>query len=117
MSLGDRPAHTQKGHTVKVNLNEIRARIVGRGRKAYTNPALASDLASLGSDEGYIWDEAQTPTDLSDAERVAHRAKWRGRAESVASSVGLRVSVGWLDGGEMLISHRAATTKAKARKA
>lgn len=96
---------------MKVNLNDIRARIVGRGRKAYANAALASDLATLTEDEGYVWDEALTPEGLSDGDRTAHRAKYRGRAESVAESIGLKVSIGWLDDGSMLITHRAATTK------
>jgi hypothetical protein len=93
---------------MKVNLSEIRSRIVGRGRKAYTNPELASELASLGADEGFVWDEAQTPEGLSPEDRTNHRAKYRGRAESVAESIGIEVSVGWLDDGGMLIQHRKA---------
>lgn len=100
---------------MKVNLNEIRSRIVGRGRKAYANPALANDLTSLTPDEGYLWDEAATPANLSDADRTAHRAKFRGRAESVADSIGRKISVGWLDDGQMLITLRKEKGKTKSK--
>jgi hypothetical protein len=101
---------------MKVNLSDVRARIVGRGRKAYANETLANELATLGADEGFVWDEAQTPAGLDAEDRTNHRAKYRGRAESVAESIGLSISVGWLDDGGMLITHKKATKKQKAKK-
>jgi hypothetical protein len=96
---------------MKVNLKDIQSRIVGRGRRAYANAQLAQELATLAQDEGFVWDEAQTPANLDADDRTLHRARYRGRAESVAEQVGLRISVGWLDDGSMLITHRKKANK------
>lgn len=97
---------TRKG-TKKVNLSDLRGSLSKRGRARYSDPTLAQSFAEMlaGEMEAFIWLDA-VPTGKTEAEVTSDKAKWRARAVSVFNSLGSgrRVTIGWTQDNEMVIS-------------
>lgn len=94
----------------KVNLRDIQAKLVKRGRDPYTNPELDNELLALTSDEGdaFIFEPAQGNPSAEDY--VNHKNQWRNRVSSVAERLGIpdgSLSIQWTTEGEMVVSYKA----------
>jgi hypothetical protein len=94
---------------MKVNLKDIQARLVKRGRDAYVNPDLSAELLALtpDGDDAFIFAEAQG--DPTDTDYVNHKNLWRGRVKTVATQAGIdagALSIQWTTEGEMVVSYR-----------
>ena len=90
---------------MKVNLNDIQSRLVKRGRDAFQDEILESELLALDADivdDAFIYEAGQgNPTD---ANYVAHKNKMRNRVTSIASQHSLGVSIQWTIDGECVVS-------------
>lgn len=89
---------------MKINLSDIQSLVVGRGRKAYENPELMADIKSLNpndADDGIVWVEAQG--NPIDDDYNNHKAKFRSRADAVATQAGVEISTVWLSDGRLVI--------------
>lgn len=89
---------------MKINLSDIQSLVVSRGRKPYENAELLKDIQSLdpkNPDDALCWVEAEG--NPSDDEYSLHKAKFRSRAEAVATQAGVEISTSWLTDGRMVI--------------
>ena len=94
----------------KVNLSEIQAKLVKRGKPPYENPVLASDILSLDPNEigdAFVWSEATVNLNQEQPKIQAEKMKYRNRAESVSEKLGIEIQINWLDDGRMVISRKA----------
>lgn len=95
---------------MKVNLRDIQARLVKRGRDAYENEALVAELLGLDlNDEhdAFLFTEATFDGDTAGDDYVNHKNAWRNRVSSLALRVlpeGTKISVQWTLDGEMIVS-------------
>ena len=97
---------------MKINLSDIQGLIVTRGRKPYENAELLADIMSLDpsdADQALCWEEAQG--DPSDDEYSLHKAKFRSRAEAVATQAGVEISTTWLTDGRLVIKLKPSKKK------
>lgn len=94
----------------KINLSEIQAKLVKRGKPPYENPVLATDILSLDPNEigdAFIWSEATVNLNQEQTKVQAQKMKFRNRAESVSEKLGIEIQINWLDDGQMVISRKA----------
>lgn len=93
---------------MKINLSDIQSLVVGRGRKPYENAELLADIKSLNPtdpNDAIVWTDATgNPTDEDYAN---HKAKFRSRAEAVATQAGVEISTVWLSDGRLVIKLKA----------
>lgn len=90
---------------MKVNLKEIQARLVKRGRDAFQDPILEAELLALDAsveDDAFIYEAGQGNPE--DDGYIAHKNKVRGRVISMASQHSLEVSIQWTDLGECVVT-------------
>jgi len=95
---------------VKINLSEIQAKLVKRGKPPYENPVLATDILSLDPNEigdAFVWTEATVNLNQDSTKVQAEKMKYRNRAESVSEKLGIEIQINWLDDGRMVISRKA----------
>ena len=95
----------------KVNLSEIKGKLVKRGKPAYENPTLATDILSLNvsdPNDAFIWSEATVNLSQDPKKVQSEKMKFRNRAESVAERLNIAIQIQWLDSGEMVISRKSA---------
>lgn len=91
----------------KVNLSDIKANLVKRGKPPYENPVLATDILSLDptvEGDAFYWSEATVNLTAPQDKVQAEKMKYRNRALSVAEKVGIVIAINWLDDGKMIIS-------------
>lgn len=89
----------------KVKLADIQKSMAKRGREKFVDAELAKDIAGLKShDEVIVWEKAKVNLQATAKKLNAEKAKWRNRATSVAESVEVEVTIGWLASGEMYIT-------------
>jgi hypothetical protein len=94
----------------KINLSEIQAKLVKRGKPPYENPVLATDILSLDPNEigdAFIWSEATVNLNQEQTKVQADKMRYRNRAESVSEKLGIEIQINWLDDGQMVISRKA----------
>lgn len=94
----------------KVNLSEIQAQLVKRGKPPYENPALAKDISEIDPtdpSDAFIWGEATVNLNQDSTKVQSEKMKFRNRAESVAEKLGIVIQINWLANGEMVISRKA----------
>ena len=106
----DNAGETPKKVNQKVNLSEIQAKLVKRGKPPYENPVLATDILSLDPNEigdAFVWSEATVNLNQDSKKVQAEKMKYRNRAESVSEKLGIEIQVNWLDDGRMVISRKA----------
>lgn len=95
----------------KVNLSEIKGKLVKRGKPAYENPTLESDILSLdvnNPDDAFIWVEATVNLTQDPKKVQSEKMKFRNRAESVAERLNINIQINWLDDGRMVVSRKSA---------
>lgn len=109
--MSEKPKVTAKAEpNRKVNLKALQGSLSKKGKPAYQNPALASDIRSLSTDDpndAFIWAEAVVT--LTGDKTVDNRNKmlWRQRAVSVSESVEIPIRIQWTNDGEMVISRKS----------
>ena len=108
--------HTErkKNAMKKINLNDIKANLVTRGRHPYTNTELESairELNPLDDGDGFVWEEAQG--NPLDEEYSSHKAKYRNRVITISDQLGIAVTAQWTNDGELVV---ALAKKANKRK-
>ena len=106
----DNAGEPSKKVNQKVNLSEIQAKLVKRGKPPYENPVLASDIQSLDPNEigdAFVWAEATVNLNQDSTKVQAEKMKYRNRAESVSEKLGIAIQINWLDDGRMVISRKA----------
>lgn len=97
---------------MKVNLKDIQARLVKRGREAYENPELVAELLALDAsiaDDAFLFEDATFIGDMTSEKYTNHKNAWRGRVSSLATRYlgdAVEISVQWTDAGEMVVSFR-----------
>ena len=98
----------------KVNLKDIQARLVKRGREAYENEQLSAELTALtpNPDDAFIFDEATFAGEAKadNPDYVNHKNLWRNRVGSIAERNGIAkdaLSIQWTVDGEMVVSYKA----------
>lgn len=102
-NTGDRKAEPNK----RVNLNDIKADLVKRGKPPYENPTLEADILSLDptvEGDAFYWGEATVNLTASKEKVQAEKMKYRNRATSVSEKCGVSISIGWHSTGQMIIS-------------
>lgn len=89
---------------MKVNLKDIQARLVKRGRDAFQDELLESELLALtdDADDAFIYESGHC--DPSDSNYVAQKNKVRNRVTSVAEQHSLKVSIQWTLDGECVVA-------------
>lgn len=108
--LSDNAGENPKKVNRKINLSEIQANLVKRGKPPYENPELATDILSLDPNEigdAFIWSEATVNLNQEQTKVQAQKMKFRNRAESVSEKLGIAIQINWLDNGQMVISRKA----------
>lgn len=106
-NTGDRKAEPTTSTNKKVNLNNIKANLVRRGKPPYENPVLATDILSLDptvEGDAFFWSEATVNLTAPQDKVQAEKMKYRNRALSVAEKCGVVIAINWLDDGKMIIS-------------
>jgi hypothetical protein len=106
-STGDRKAEPTTSTNKKVNLNNIKANLVKRGKPPYENPVLQADILSLDpavEGDAFFWSEATVNLTAPQDKVQAEKMKYRNRALSVADKCGVTIAINWLDDGKMIIS-------------
>jgi hypothetical protein len=106
-STGDRKAEPTTSTNTKVNLNNIKANLVKRGKPPYENPVLVTDILSLDptvEGDAFFWTEAVVNLSGTAQKVQAEKMKYRNRALSVAEKLGVTIAINWLDDGKMVIS-------------
>ena len=89
----------------KVNLSELQGVLSKRGREPFNDPALELEIQSLDpkiDGDAFIWDSATG--NPNDEEYTNHKAKYRGRVETIADKAGIAVSVQWTNSGQCVVS-------------
>jgi len=98
------------GKNQKVNLSDIKGKLVKRGKPPYENPtlkALISEIDPTDPDDAFIWDEATVNLNLEPKKLQSEKMKFRNRAESIAEQLAVEIQINWLDDGQMVISRKA----------
>lgn len=91
----------------KVNLSDIKANLVKRGKPPYENPVLATDILSLDpavEGDAFYWSEATVNLSAPQEKVQAEKMKYRNRALSVAEKCGVVIAINWQSDGQMIIS-------------
>lgn len=99
----------------KINLSEI-TNLVKRGREAFTDPALLSDILALDAKvdgDAFVYEDATS--DPSDEEFVNHKNTWRNRVAKCADEAGRECSIHWTTDGQMVVSLKMVKAKRKPR--
>lgn len=93
---------------MKVNLNDIKAQLVKRGRDAYQNEELEAELTALDPDtegDAFLFPEATFEGDTSTEAYINHKNLWRNRVQGMADRLEIgKLSVNWTIQGEMVVS-------------
>jgi hypothetical protein len=91
---------------VKVNLKDISAQLVKRGRDAYDNPELVEELLALDATvegDAFIFPDAKGDTTSTDY--TNHKNLWRNRVTGLAERYNIgKVSIAWSVEGDMVVS-------------
>ena len=106
----DNAGDPSKKITNKVNLSEIKSKLVKRGKPPYENMELAKDILDidpLDSSDAFIWVEAKVNLNQEPSFIQKDKMRFRNRAETVAEKVGVVIQINWTDDGEMVISRKA----------
>ena len=89
----------------KINLSDLVGELKGRGRAPYSDPALEQELLALDpaiDGDAFVWDIAQG--NPNDDDYTNHKAKYRGRVETIAERNNVAVSVQWTTDGRCVVS-------------
>ena len=115
--VGGKAPYQTKGDTMspkstnqKVNLSDIKGKLVKRGKPPYENPtlkALISEIDPTDPDDGFIWDEATVNLNQESTVIQKDKMRFRNRAESIAEQLAVEIQINWLDDGQMVISRKA----------
>lgn len=106
-NTGDRKSGANSNSNQKVNLKDIQAHLVKRGKPSYENPTLEADIRSLDptvEGDAFFWAEAVVNLKGDPKKVQAEKMKYRNRALSVAERVGVDIQVRWLEDGRMVIA-------------
>jgi len=113
--ITNQDTHGKERTMAKVNLKDIQARLVKRGREAYENESLSAELLALTPDptDAFIFDEATFAGEAKadNPDYVNHKNLWRNRVGSIAERNGIpkdSLSVQWTVDGEMVVSYKQA---------
>jgi hypothetical protein len=101
---------TTAGKNQKVNLSDIKGKLVKRGKPPYENPtlkALINEIDPTDPDDAFIWDEATVNLNQEQAKVQKDKMRFRNRAESIAEQLEIEIQINWLDNGQMVISRKA----------
>jgi hypothetical protein len=90
---------------MKVNLAEISAQLVKRGREAFHDGELEAELLALNPDDendAFIYENGVGNPE--DSDYIAHKNKMRNRIAGVAKRLGYAVSIQWTENGDCVVS-------------
>lgn len=96
----------------KINLSDIQADLVSRGRKPFTDAELSSAILALDindANDGFVYTEC----DVNAENYSAEKAKYRNRVMTVSDQLGIAVSAQWTINGELVVALKQAKPKRK----
>ena|GEM_PF-1346026 len=106
------PLDTERKELVmlKVNLNDIKANLVTRGRHPFTDIELEKAIKALDpkvDGDAFIYAEC----DPTDENYIAVKAKYRNRVTTVSGQLGIAVTALWTVDGQLVVGLKQVKKK------